>query len=455
MYDLRDTICALSSGSLDAPRHIIRLSGSKCEIGLDKLVDNRILDRGIEKRNAALSFRGGKIEFSAFVYSFPEGASYTLERLIEIHAYCPLPAAEEIINAITQVDGIRLAGPGEFTYRAFMNGRLSLAQSEAVSQIVSGSSFYHIQAAQKLMKGDLTNRLEQIKNSIVELLGLFEAGLDFSSEDIVFIQPEEAKKRTEEIKKTLSEIIDSNLAYERMLGLASVAAAGPPNAGKSSLVNALLGSERAIVSAKQATTRDILSAVCSLEYQDCVLSDCAGLMAASFDDKIELAAQELAGEYILSSDLILFCVESGKMDYTEEKRVFEKIRNKNILGVATKCDLASSKEALEDIFGISFVEFSIKQREKLTAMKTEIQNRLSELVPAGEQITAVNKRHRDSVFQCLKDLDKAAELFAGGDEELAALCLREGYSKIADIDQQKELNERVLSSIFQNFCIGK
>ncbi|AQQ08718.1 tRNA modification GTPase MnmE [Sedimentisphaera cyanobacteriorum] len=455
MYDMRDTICALSSGGVDAPRHIIRLSGSECRTGIAELGIKKTAEQGVEKRDIFLSFNDRKLRFSSFVYSFPEGRSYTLERLIEIHVQAPLPAAEEIISVLTAVEGIRLAGPGEFTYRAFMNGRLSLAQSEAVSQIVSGSSRYHIQAAQKLMKGDLTIRLEQIKNSIVELLGLFEAGLDFSGEDIVFIQPEEAKERAEQIKKTLREIIENNLAYERMLGLASAAAAGLPNAGKSSLVNALLGCDRAIVSEQKATTRDILSSVCQLEYQDCILSDCAGMMAGSFADEIDQAAQELAGEYILSSDLILFCVESGKACYEDEKRVFDRIRQKNILGVATKCDLAGSKRQMEEIFGIRFVEFSIKQPEKLQILKTEIQSRLSELSPAGEQITAVNKRHRDSVFQCLEDLDKAAELFAQGDEELAALCLREGYSKIADIDQQKELDERVLSSIFQNFCIGK
>ena len=453
MYDLTDTICAISSGKGQGLRHIVRLSGS--------LVDESLKVSGVDANPRAgvsqckINIPGFEEAFNAMLYYFPQGRSYSGEIIAELHLYSPLCVAELLIERLCCVDGVRMAGPGEFTFRAFMNGKISLAQSEAVAQIVAGSNALQVEAAQRLLKGRLTGKINELKAEIIELLSLFEAGMDFADEEIIFISPEQAAERVEKIAGGLKELIESNLKYERMIGLPSVAMAGVPNAGKSSLTNAILGSQRSIVSATKATTRDILTDLLTLEGQNCVLSDCAGILDQSFADEIDKIAQKAALEYISHADLVLFCVEAGKPDLTEEKIIFSKLKGKNIIAICTKTDKVSDAGRYGAIFGVEFIDVSIRCDESIARLKAEISSNIASLGNTGEQILAVNKRHYDSVSLCLEDVYKAADLFRIGDEELAALMLREAYTNISDIDEQKNIDEKILDTIFSSFCIGK
>jgi tRNA modification GTPase len=399
------------------------------------------------------SSRIGPLKFEAVLYSFPAGRSYTGDELCEVHVSCPLCAAEEIVESLCLIDGVRMAGPGEFTFRAFMNGKITLAQSEAVAEIVSGSNMFQVEAAQRLLRGSLAEKIDELKRKILELLSLFEAGMDFSEDEVIFISPDVALERTLEIISGLRELIESNIKYERMISLPSVALCGLPNAGKSSLVNALLGRERCIVSDIVATTRDILSDVLETGVGQCVLSDCAGI-ASDFESAPDNLASQAAAEYVRAADLVLFCMEAGKADYSQDLELFELVREKDVLCLLTKSDEQAESASLE-LFGCEFFAVSVRRPLSIDALRRKIGEKTATRSEAAEQVLAVNRRHYDSVNDCLKQTREACELFAAGDDELAALLLRQAHSSISDIDEQKQIDESILTNIFSSFCIGK
>lgn len=446
MYELKDTICALSSGPAQAHRHIVRLSGPSVRKALGPFA-HWVCASPVT--HAVI----GEERFAAVLYNFPAGRSYTGDELCEIHVSCPLCAAQELVRKICGSGSVRLAGPGEFTFRAFMNGKISLAQSEAVAQIVGGSNMFQVEAAQRLLRGRLTEKINELKRKILDLLSLFEAGMDFSEDEITFISHVAALERTREITAGLIELVESNIKYERMISLPSVALCGLPNAGKSSLANALLGRERCIVSDTAATTRDILTDVLDTGAGQCVLSDCAGI-AGGFESAPDSLASAAAAEYVRGADLVLFCVEAGKSDYSLEAELFELVRGKDIICLQTKCDEPQAAQQ-QKIFGREFLPVSVRRPDTVNALRRLTGERISTCSEATEQALAVNSRHYEAVLACLELAQDACELFALGNDELAALLLRQAHSSISHIDEQKDIDESILTNIFSSFCIGK
>src|SRR3990170_4665670 len=276
MYDLNDTIVAVSSPSMGT-RTIVRTSG----------------DRTIEVCEAifpgvALKDRGGifpgsiavdeELSIDAVLYLFAAPHSYTGEDIAEIHIAANSAVVEALMAGLLD-RGLRLAGPGEFTARAYLNGKIDLSQAEAVNEIVVSSNTYQLAAAQKLLCGRLSQSAEDIRSAIMDCLSLIEAGLDFSEEDIEFISGQQTLERLGRIKKQLEELLAGSIGYESVIDLPAVGIAGAPNAGKSSLANMLLGAERSIVSHEPKTTRDVLTGVLELRNCKCVLFDCAGLLS--------------------------------------------------------------------------------------------------------------------------------------------------------------------------------
>ena len=213
----------------------------------------------------------------AHLYLFFAPHSYTGEDLAEIHVYASACLVEALVQDLL-ARGLRPAGPGEFTARAYLNGKLDLAQAEAVNEVISSSNRLQLEAAEKLLGGRLTKAADEIRSALLDVLSLIEAGLDFSGEDIEFIGAQEAAGGWPRFSKSLEELLAGSIRYETLMDLPAVGIAGAPNAGKSSLLNALLGWERSIVSPQPKTTRDVLSGVLTTDRFQCVLFDCAGLV---------------------------------------------------------------------------------------------------------------------------------------------------------------------------------
>lgn len=460
IYDTSDTIVAVSSG-LSGIRKIIRISGPQAFDVISKMTKEKI--SAFERRvyNVHLQISDG-LYLPAELIAFKSPNSYTGDNLIEIHIDCGAVAVEQIIAEITR-SSVRLAEPGEFTARAFLNGKIGLAQAEAVAQIVSAGSQIKLNAAQKLLAGRLSQSVGNIRNKLLDIMTLIEAGLDFSDQNIEIVPKHKALKDVAEIRDGLQNLLDGCIYYEAVIDMPSVGVAGASNAGKSSLTNTLLGWQRSIVSSEKATTRDVLSGRLELENNSCLLFDCAGLMPDSKNILDELA-QQAAIEAIHGASVMMFCIEACKDDYSDDVAALELVRG-NFTGpmicVVTKydqiqeqSDTASPK--LPDIQNDTIFTSS-QTGLGIDSLKSRIDEMLGQAMFAGGESTdaiAINQRHFETANEAIGNVKKAHKEIAAENEELAAMFLRSAYDALAGIENES-VDEQMLGRIFSNFCIGK
>lgn len=463
MYNTGDTICALSTTAVTSNivgKSIIRISGPDAFAVAGEVFhsDEQIRRRG----TTAGTITVADIETDATLYAFSSPRSYTGQNLVELHFFAATCVVELLMAKLLAF--ARQAGPGEFTLRAYLNGRIDLSQAEAVAEIVAGSNAFQLQAAQKLLAGKLSQTAAQIREQILDVLSLIEAGLDFSTEDITFVSPDEADERIGQITETLETLLDGSIRYEEMIDLPSVGLTGTSNAGKSSLLNALLGQERSIVSDQKATTRDVLCGVLELEKCRCTLFDCAGLKRDKTDSSLldELAVQA-AAEAINAANMVLLCVDLTKVDYSKDIEISRKIRAGVLALIATKADLLDAEDLkqkstqLAELFDSQPVVTSTRSGRGIDSLRALIDSRIIRLTTGAAEAAdriAINQRHRKVVAETIEHLSAAAAQMPLGNDEIAAMFLRSAYEALAGLEKE-DIDEAVLDRIFSNFCIGK
>jgi len=464
MYDINDTIAAVSSppsGVGAIAGSIIRISGPQALEILTEMFqpDGEITKRGIVKGKIRIN---GELEIEATVYSFFGPNSYTGQDLVEIHIFAAEVVVQQILGKLFAE--ARLAGPGEFTLRAYLNGKMDLSQAEAVAQVVAGSNKLQLAAAQKLLAGRLCERTGEIRRALLDILSLIEAGLDFAGEDIEFLTVQKAVDAISMIRSRLEGLLAGSIRYEEEIHLPAVGLAGAPNAGKSSLLNALLGKDRSIVSRQRATTRDVLTGVLELERCDCALFDCAGLSPAKNQANVlEKLAREAAIEALNGAQLVLLCVDADKDDYAEDIAVRGCFGPKELIYVATKCDLLGAEQLsqktdqLNKLFGVRFVATSALTGEGLVDLRRLIDHAVVKSragAPEAAERIAIAERHRRAVSGAMKNLADAAQEVNAGNDEVAAMLLRAAYDQLGGLERE-DVDEAVLERIFSSFCIGK
>jgi tRNA modification GTPase len=464
-YDVTDTIFAISSPSSDQ-RVIFRFSGSEAIEICSKALRTPL---ELQKVGQAPPYivRGSitideELSIETKLYLFFAPHSYTGDDVVEIHLDTNSAVTEALIGNLLD-RGLRMAEPGEFTARAFLNGKIDLAQAEAVNEIIVSTNEYQLAAAEKLLSGRLGETTTQLRESLMECLSLIEAGLDFSGEDIEFITRNEATARLGDINKKLEELLSGSIQYEKIIDLPSVGIAGVPNAGKSTLLNKLLGKERSIVSDQHKTTRDVLTGVCRLAYCQCVLFDCAGLVIGA-DNILDELAQQAAIEALRNSDVVVFCVDISKSEWSDDATIRKLIEPKIILPVATKCDLLSEQimserlAALNESFDVHFTPISAHTGAGIESLREIIDSKVTEQfkTPLTSGV-ALTTRHRQAVTETIGHISESVDALKAGNDEIAALLLRSAYQTISDIRQPiaAHIDEQILEQIFNRFCIGK
>lgn len=473
MYELRDTIVAVSSPSCDK-RVIIRITGpdtvETCkQIFISPININK---SGILFGSVAVD---EELSIDAQLYLFFAPHSYTGDDIAEIHIETNPAVTEVLIDGLLS-RGLRMAGPGEFTARAYLNGKIDLAQAEAVNEIIVSSNAFQLNAAEKLLSGRLSETTAKVRSAIVDCLSLIEAGLDFSGEDI---EPESCAKVIERllgINAQLEELLAVSIRYEGLIDLPAVGIAGAPNAGKSSLLNKLLGKERSIVSHRRKTTRDVLSAEYLLAHCRCVLFDCAGLMIKP-EDVLDELAQLAAVEALRNSALVVFCIDISKADFSEDISIGELIKPQILIPVVTKCDLVSEEvlsnrlAQLNELFDSELLAISSKTGAGLDVLKETIDGKILELKPgfaasktAGtafsdglESSVALTARHKQAVTEAIENVGESIGELKAGNDEVAAMMLRGAYQVVSGIESAAagHIDEQILEQIFSRFCIGK
>jgi tRNA modification GTPase len=407
-----------------------------------------------------------ELRIDATVYLFRAPHSYTGDDVAEIHIYASRAVTEALVdNLMSQHPAVRMAEPGEFTARAYLNGKIDLAQAEAVNEIIVSSNEYQLAAAEKLLEGQLAKTTAKLRDNLMECLSLIEAGLDFSGEDIEFISRPEAVERLAAIEDQLEQLLAGSISCEALVDLAAVGIAGAPNAGKSSLLNKLLGKERSIVSTRHKTTRDVLTGLWNLTHCQCVLFDCAGLLTDT-DNILDELAQEAAIEALRNSDVVIFCADVSKTDWVEDVAIRKLIQPNVLVPVATKCDLLGEDilserlATLNELFGEEFMPISSQSTVRTELLGAVIDEELIEKSDAPRaSAVALTARHKKAVTEAIENVGGSIEELKAGNDEVAAMTLRAAYNAVCDIESSAggpaPVDDQILEQIFSRFCIGK
>jgi tRNA modification GTPase len=311
-----------------------------------------------------------------------------------------------------------------------------------------------------LLSGRLSRKIQQLQAELLDLMSLLEAGMDFADDDIEFITRDQAQARAQSLVAHMQKLLDQSQRNETLAHLPSVGIAGVPNAGKSSLFNALLGQDRSLVSSQHKTTRDVLAHRFSLAQGDCVLFDCAGLLQTP-DHVLDRLAQQAAIESLKHCQRVLFCVDATKSDWTDDLAVFGLIPDCPVTVLLTKIDaltpetLSTQIALLKEKFGHPMQPVSSHTRQHLDDVAQAMNDALFERETAhpAPDITLLTARHRQVLAQAIESLQEAVELLSEGSDEVACMTLRATHQSLGQVEQH--IDEQVLDSIFSRFCIGK
>jgi tRNA modification GTPase len=433
-----DTIVAISSAVGPAARMIVRVSGPEARRIAGAIVSALPPPTGA----ARCELHFADLSVPALVYLFAAPRSYTGEDLVEFHIPGNPLLARMLMEAIIAAGG-RHAEPGEFTARAYFSGKMSLDEAEGVAAAVAAHGQQELRAARQLMAGELSRRLRPAIDALTETLVLVEAGIDFSDEDITFVAGEEVERRAGEIESLLDDLVRGSAHFEPLTHEPTFVLVGRPNAGKSTLLNALARHERAVVSPVAGTTRDILSAEVRLRRGLVRVLDVAGLeetepsVTTGPQADISRRMQEQAKRALESADRVILL-----RDVTDAREPIELPRPVDLL-VMTKTDLSPGSSGVSALTG-----------EGLDALRETLDRMAFGDAAAPSFVLALNARHRSCIAEAREALARARAIATDGAAELIALELREALDALGRVLGQVTPDD-VLGRVFASFCIGK
>jgi len=447
-----ETIAAICSGAGGAIA-IVRISGPDClEIAGRAW---RPLKKGAslagEPRAMLLGLALGAEPCLAV--SMPGPKSYTGEDVVEIHCHGGAMAPKRLLDAVVKA-GARPAAPGEFTKRAFINGKMDLTQAEAVADLIDASSSMACGLAERQLSGALGKSLRALRKPLLDALAEVESRLDFPEEELDWKSPRELFAAVEKARRETAKLLDSRKSGALIRDGVRVAIAGRPNVGKSSLLNILLGYERAIVSSIPGTTRDTIEESASLHGIPLRITDTAGLRET--DDHVEGLGVERSRKALRQAEIALWLLDaSSKSPESEIAHMKESLpQGVQALAAWNKTDLCGAPEGLPDP-GVPSVKISATKGEGVDKLLELVSNAVWEGKPLLEPPeAAVSARHGALLEKAGTALEEAGEELSGERWELAAAALREAVKALGEITGE-DASPDVLDEIFSRFCIGK
>jgi tRNA modification GTPase len=379
------------------------------------------------------------------VYRAP--ASYTGEDLVEIGTHGGLLVPGEVLGAVLAA-GARLARPGEFTQRALLNGKVDLLQAEAVADLVDATAPAQRRSALRQLDHGLSDRIGALREQVLSLEALVSYDIDFPGEDNGPVRPERIERAIEDLLTALRRLLQTAAEGERLREGAVVVIAGRPNVGKSSLFNALLGTERAIVTEIPGTTRDAIEALATCGGFPFRLVDTAGLRESA--DRVERLGIEVSRRYLAAADIVVLCVEAGR-ELDDEERAFAAEFRERLITVRTKSDLSQGSAEGPGS------QVSAVTGEGLAELRSALARvAFSTLAQQGDVEPVVTReRHRAALERARAEVERFAEARRGGIEAaVAATHLRVAVTALEDVIGLVTTDD-VLDRVFSSFCVGK
>tara|TARA_R110001592_G_scaffold363105_1_gene680287 strand:+ start:11201 stop:12589 length:1389 start_codon:yes stop_codon:yes gene_type:complete len=458
-----ETIIALATPSGVGAISVIRLSGEKSIEIVDTFFKSVKKGKTLNNQKSHSIHLGHIINNNVIldevlVSVFKNPNSYTGENVIEISCHGSVFIQQEIIQLFLQ-NGCRMADNGEFTMRAFLNGKMDLSQAEAVADVIASNSAASHQMAIQQMRGGITNELKELRAQLLDFAALIELELDFSGEDVEFADRTKFKELVSQITTVLKRLIDSFAFGNAMKNGIPVAIIGEPNVGKSTLLNTLLNEEKAIVSEIAGTTRDAIEDEIIIDGVAFRFIDTAGIRKT--EDIVESIGIRKAYEKAENAQLIIFIINPSeeKREKRKEEILLIKNRfpNKRLLVVANKIDLISFEEAsvLENEIE-NLIPLSAKNKTGIDTLKQELTSLVNTGALSNNETIVTNSRHFEALNNALTaitsvqqgiDLEISTDLFS--------IDIRECLRHLGNITGEYDVDKDILGHIFGNFCIGK
>lgn len=454
---LFDTIAAISTPRGEGGIGIIRISGDKSFEILERIFNtkNPNRDLGFYKFNYGFIHDNGKIVDEVMAVRMKAPKTYTCEDVVEINCHGGHLISEKVLELVLK-NGARHAEQGEFTKRAFMNGRIDLSQAEAVMDIIHGKTEKSISLSLEQLRGDLRDKIASFKKALLDVTAHVNVVLDYPEEGIDDPLPSNLRKNLENVYAEADRLISSYDKGKKIKEGIKTVIAGKPNVGKSTLLNSLLKEERAIVTHIPGTTRDVIEEIINIKGIPLVLTDTAGIRKT--EDIVENIGVEKSKKFIENADLVLLVLDASRELESEDREVIEEIQNHNkkTIVLLNKIDLERKIE-LEEFNLENILEISAKDNIGIEDMEERIYSYIVEenVEDSSEKLIITNIRHKTALEKTKDAIRNIFETIdAGMPMDLISVDLKEALDSLSEITGEIS-SEDILDHVFGNFCVGK
>ncbi|RMZ59584.1 tRNA uridine-5-carboxymethylaminomethyl(34) synthesis GTPase MnmE [Chryseobacterium nematophagum] len=458
-----DTICALATANGVGALGIIRVSGNDAL----PIVQKSFPIKKLEKQKSHTIHYGYfmddvEVIDEVMLSIFLAPKSFTTENSVEIAFHGSPHIGKRILETLIK-NGARMAKAGEFTLRAFINGRIDLSQAEAIADVIASENEASRKVAINQLKGGITNEISLLRTDLLNFVSLIELELDFAEEDVEFADRKALNQLLNKIESKLTSLIESFQYGNAIKNGTAVAIIGKPNAGKSTLLNALLKEERAIVSNIAGTTRDTIEEVLHIKGHAFRLIDTAGLRETV--DEIEAIGVKKAKEKVENANILVYLADAGTVDFSEDIDMIKSLLREDLKLIicATKIDevIPTQYEKVEDLLrnhishDFDFIKISAVENQNIQDLKNELSSYVEQLKASENNVVITNQRHFEALQKSLDAVHKVKEAISFQiSTELLAYELRNSLESLGEISGEFT-NDEVLGNIFSKFCIGK
>lgn len=456
-----DTIAAVSTPVGEGGIGIVRISGDEAINIIEKIFKSAKNKKVRDIKSYSMLYghifnpKDGEIIDEVIISYMKKPNTYTKEDVVEINCHGGVVAVKRILS-IALENGARLAEPGEFTKRAFLNGRIDLSQAEGVIDLIRSLTDESMKIAMNQVQGKLSKRVKEIMKELLGILSHIEACVDFPEEDIDDVVARNIIENGSKISTQIQELIDGFEAGKILREGLSTIIVGKPNVGKSSLLNSLLHEKRAIVTDIPGTTRDVIEEYINIDGIPVKIIDTAGIREAK--DIVEKIGVEKTKEYIDKSDLIILMLDASRPIEEEDKKIIQILKDKRVIVVINKYDLPlviDEKYINKELMDYPIIHASINVEKGVDEIKKSIAGMVYGGGVSIKDVYVTNVRHRDILIKAKNSVFKGVEtLNMGYPVDIASIEFKDAYLKLGEITGDTVADD-IIDRIFKDFCLGK
>ena len=457
---MEDTIVAISTGLSNSGIGIIRMSGENVFEILNKIFEPKSKNKNIVgysmKYGNIFDKDKNEIVDEVLVSYFVSPKSYTRENMCEINSHGGVVVEREILNLCLK-NGARLAEPGEFTKRAFLNGRIDLSQAESVIEIINSKTEKEAKESVKQLKGSMSNKVSEIEDKLLKIISTIEVSIDYPEYEFEESKNLNIMKELQDIRQILENLINNFDNGKILKNGINTVILGRPNAGKSSLLNAILDEDRAIVSNIEGTTRDTIEESINLNGISLNLIDTAGIR--NTDNEIEKIGVNRAEKLADEADLIIAIFDISAGIDEKDKKIMNIIKDKNAIVVLNKVDIQTTNKDLENKINElnkPIVKISAKNKEGLENLYKEIEKMFDlDKISLNDENIVTNDRQKNLIIRAKADIDEAIKTAESNMPiDICEVNIKQTLEDIGEITG-KNVSENIINEIFSRFCVGK